>query len=165
MTNKWIKRFAALTHTTKLWSKDQSTQVGAVIVDETKRVLSMGYNGIPQGVNDDFDERHERPAKYFFFEHAERNAIFTAGRNGVSLQDSTIFCSMFPCADCARAIIQSGITAVYSSAPDNNRWNESHQAALLMFMEANVKVEYILTDTLDPKEDADSLEEEREVDG
>lgn len=143
MKHEWQERFVKLAEHIASWSKDNSTKVGAVIVDDTKRIVSTGYNGFPQGVNDDVISRHERPTKYLYFEHAERNAIFTAGRNGVSLQNTTLICTMFPCADCSRAIIQSGIKTVISPKPSEERWSDSHEAALAMLTEA--KVEVILT--------------------
>lgn len=98
-------------------SKDRSTQVGAVIVGPDHEVRSSGYNGFPRGVNDEADHRHERPLKYRFAEHAERNAIYNAARVGTPLKGCTLYVTSTPrklpvCADCARAIIQAGIVRV-----------------------------------------------------
>lgn len=140
MTNKWNNRFFELAKLIASWSKDKSTQVGAVIVSKDKRILSVGYNGFPQGINDNVSARHDRPTKYMWTEHAERNAIYNAGNNGVQLKDSILYCTMFPCADCARAIIQSGITEIYSPKPKEKRWSDSHMISNEMLIEANVKI-------------------------
>ena len=121
-TNSWDVKFIGLARHVASWSKDQSTKVGCVIVGPTKDVRTLGYNGFPRNVNDDIKERHERPAKYFWTEHAERNAIYNAASTGVPLSECTAYTTLFPCADCARAMIQSGIKTVVTYTPD---WNDS----------------------------------------
>ena len=95
-------------------SKDPSTQVGACIVDESKRILSTGYNGFPQGCSDDEFPWNRDEAlgetKYQYVVHAELNAILNA--SGKSLAGSTLYVGLFPCNECAKAIIQSGIKEV-----------------------------------------------------
>lgn len=144
MNHKWHKRLLRLAHEIASWSKDRSTKVGAVIVDEDRRPKSFGYNGFPRNVDDDIEHRHERPAKYFYAEHAERNAIYNAE---TSLKGCTIYVTHFPCADCARAIIQKDIATVVvdaSSLSDeillNERYAEPMRAAREMFAEAGVQV-------------------------
>lgn len=130
-------------------SKDKSTKIGTVIVND-KNVVAQGYNGICRRVNDDIDERHERPAKYSWFEHSERNAIFAAARNGISTNNLTLYTSGFPCTDCARAIIQAGITTVYlhegwrrmQEAENHTKWLDSMKLSRIMFEESGVRVEY-----------------------
>lgn len=143
MTNKWNDRFFKLAKLIATWSKDKSTQVGAVIVNKDKRILSVGYNGFPQGIDDELEIRHTRPIKYMWTEHAERNAIYNAGNNGVQLKDGILYCTMFPCADCARAIIQSGISEIYSPKPKEERWSDSHLTSSEMLIEADVKINYL----------------------
>ena len=106
----WIEYFRGIAHQVKLKSKDIRTQIGAVVVGKDNEILSTGYNSFPRGINDDVEERQERPEKYYWFEHAERNAIYNAARIGVSLKDSTMYltCGM-SCSDCTRGIINSGI--------------------------------------------------------
>lgn len=137
----WNKRFLMLANHISNWSKD-STKVGAVIADKENRVLSIGYNGFPSGANDDVPERHIRPLKYLYTEHAERNAIFSAAKNGVSLLNSTIYLEWFPCADCARAIIQSGIKCVVCKEPDFNtpKWGEHFKVASQLFKECDIQM-------------------------
>lgn len=140
----WNKRFIDVAKLAASWSKDRNRKVGAVIVDATNRIVSTGYNGFPSGINDDVDARHERPAKYLFTEHAERNAIYSAVNHGSTTKGCTIILEWFPCADCARGIIQSGLKKVVCSPPDftDDRWGESFKASDEMFKEAGIIVEY-----------------------
>lgn len=133
----WDKKFMGLANYIAKWSKDPSTKVGAVIVNSDKRVVSLGYNGFPQGVDDSVVERYERPAKYKYTEHSERNAIFSAARLGVSLVGCTIYCNYLPCADCARAIIQSGIVKVVYEKDATNSGSADPET-LEMFNEAGI---------------------------
>jgi len=102
----------------------------------------MGYNGMPRGIDDDVDERHERPTKYLWFEHAERNAIYNAASNGTALEGCTMYInSLPPCCDCARAIIQSGIIEVVVNSFDSpERWKEQCDIAIGMLKEAKVNI-------------------------
>ena len=130
------------------YSRVRSTKVGAVIVGPDNEVRSIGYNGFPRGVDDDVEHRHERPTKYLFAEHGERNAIYNAARVGIPTKGCTLYVtsnpSKFPpCADCARAIIQAGITRVVQEKLDHNseaakRWEESSRATFEMFTEAGI---------------------------
>ena len=144
MKVNWHKRFMELAEYYSKWSKDRNRGVGAVIVYIDNRELSMGYNGFPSGFNDDVDSRHDTSMKYFYTEHAERNAIYSAVKNGVKLQNSTIYSTLFPCADCARAIIQSGIKTIVTRKPDINhhRWGKSFQVSIEMFNECKVNIIY-----------------------
>ena len=111
----WEEYFMGLAHLSGLRSKDPNTQVGAVIVDENNRVVSIGYNGFPSGVSDDeFPWGREGgvlDTKYAFVVHAELNAILNSQR---SVRGCSLYVSLFPCNECAKAIIQAGIkTIVY----------------------------------------------------
>lgn len=109
----WDEYFMGLAHLSALRSKDPNTQVGAAIVDENHRVVSVGYNGFPTGVSDDefpwSREGDVLTSKYAFVVHAELNAILNSQR---SVRDCTIYVSLFPCNECAKAIIQSGIKKI-----------------------------------------------------
>lgn len=122
-------------------SKDPSTQVGACIVSDDNRILSTGYNGFPQGCSDDdFPWNRDKSlgeTKYNFVVHAELNAILNAG--GKSLVGSRIFVSLFPCHECAKAIIQAGVKeVVYLS--DKYNGTESDNASKRMLNAAGVKL-------------------------
>lgn len=141
----WIKYFLGIAEQVKLKSKDQSTQIGAIIVGKDNEIRSTGYNSFPRGLDDNKPERQERPEKYFWFEHAERNAIYNAARVGVPLDGSTIYLtSGLPCSDCARAIINSGIKKVYCKSvcttKNKDKWVESQAKALQMLKECGVEV-------------------------
>lgn len=144
--SKWDRRFLKMAAEAASWSKDESTQVGAYIIGKHRKPLSHGYNGMPRGVKDDVPERHERPAKYLFFEHAERNAIYNSDNN---LEGSTMYVTHFPCADCARAIIQNQIARVVVDAKGGkdvgwaSRNPDSVNASLEMFAEAGVIIDEI----------------------
>lgn len=122
-------------------SKDPSTKVGAVIVGPDNEVRSLGYNCFPRGVNDNIPSRFDRPEKYKWFEHAERNAIYNAARVGIPLKGCHIYVSWIPCSDCARAIIQSGITALIVedlSIPE--RWRADFLVSIPMLREAGIVI-------------------------
>ena len=109
----WDEYFMAIAKLSSLRSKDPSTQVGACIVSEDKRILSIGYNGAPNGFNDkDFPWQREGDnlnTKYFFVCHAEMNAILNYRGSRKDLQGATIYVDLFPCNECSKLIIQSGI--------------------------------------------------------
>jgi dCMP deaminase len=113
----WDAYFHRLCDVVATRSKDPHTQVGAVIVGEGRAVLATGYNGFPRGVDDARPERWERPAKYDWLEHAERNAIFNAARTGARLEGATLYVPCHPCHACARAIVQAGIASVQLRQP------------------------------------------------
>ena len=140
---KWDKRFLEIATNISTWSKDRSTKVGCVIVGPHSEIRSVGYNGFPRGVDDNIDSRHERPIKYKWTEHAERNAIFNAVLSGITLHDCTLYNTWYPCADCARAIIQTGIrTVVCGKAPDNSNptYIEDFKVTHAMFSEVGITV-------------------------
>ena len=128
-----------------LLSVDPSTQNGAVIVnEETGEILGSGCNEFPKGVEIS-DERWERPLKYNFVEHAERNSIFDCVKNGKATKGMTMYCPWFACSDCARAIIQSGVLRVVGHKVDvtSDRWGSSIEVALQMLKEAGVQMDYV----------------------
>jgi dCMP deaminase len=148
MISKWDKKFMEVANLVAIWSKDQSTKVGCIIVGKDKQIISTGYNGFPKRINDDVKERWERPTKYSWSEHSERNAIYQCALTGVSTKDCTIYVNAFPCVDCARAIIQSGIIRLVTTKPDfndideNSTWRSLCKISLEMLLEAGIIVEY-----------------------
>lgn len=130
------------------FSKDPSTKVGAVfIASGSHQILSTGYNGFPRGINEKDLKRWQRPGKYKLVEHAERNCIYNAARNGTSLEGGLAFVTLYPCCDCARGIIQSGIKKIVTTVTEDakKRWGEDWKISNYLFEEAGVEVE-ILTD-------------------
>ena len=146
MSRKWDVRFLRLAKEVATWSKDRSTQVGAVIVGDDKTPGPYGFNGFPRAIDDAVEDRHSRPAKYKWTEHAERNAIYNAARVGMSLKGSTIYVTHMPCADCTRAIVQVGIKRVVVDADSlenadfAQRWSEDDKITKDMFDEAGVEL-------------------------
>lgn len=142
--DKWQARFLALSEHISHWTEDRDVNVGAVIVGPDREIRSTGFNGLPRGVLATDDSRFNRATgeKFHWFEHAERNAIYNAARNGVAVNDCIIFINRFPCADCARAIIQTGISEVHcpSIPAFDGALDESFAAAHVMLKEAGVNV-------------------------
>jgi dCMP deaminase len=136
----WDVYFMGIAHLSALRSKDPNTQVGAVIVDDEHKVVSIGYNGFPRGISDD-DFPWEKEGsmlntKYPYVVHAELNAILNAPR---SLKNTSIYVSLFPCHECAKAIIQSGIKKVIYES-DKYADTDSVLASKRMLLEAGVQL-------------------------
>ncbi|MBR5420168.1 MAG: dCMP deaminase family protein [Lachnospiraceae bacterium] len=136
----WDEYFMGVAYLSAQRSKDPNTQVGACIVSETNRILSMGYNGFPNGVSDDEfpweREGEELNTKYPYVSHSELNAILNF--RGGSLEGTKLYVSLFPCNECAKAIIQAGIkTVVY--AEDKYDGTPSNTAAKRLFNAAGVR--------------------------
>ena len=110
----WDEYFMGLAALSALRSKDPSTQVGACIVDDDHKIVSVGYNGMPRGVSDDeipWGHGEGLDSKYLYVCHAEFNAILNT-RNGSALNGCTLYVTLFPCNECAKAIVQVGIKEV-----------------------------------------------------
>jgi dCMP deaminase len=140
MIISWEDYFMGLAHLSALRSKDPNTQVGACIIDSENKVVSIGYNGMPRGCDDrEFPWDREGgflDTKYAFVVHAELNAILNSPR---SVKDCTLYVSLFPCNECAKAIIQSGIRKiVYES--DKYAGTEGNIASRKMLEEAGVEL-------------------------
>ncbi len=144
-------KFMELAYARARFSKDTSTKVGAVIAGAAKEDRSSGYNGAPRGCAADEagDLRSARPEKYFWFSHAELNAITNAARVGVPLEGCTIYVTHPPCMDCARAIVQAGIKRVVTVRPSAGfveRWEEHMSRSQRLFDECGVAYEEIECD-------------------
>ncbi len=136
----WDEYFMAVAVLAGMRSKDPNTQVGACIVSENNRILSMGYNGFPNGVSDDefpwCREGEPLNNKYFYSTHSELNAILNY--RGGSLEGAKLYVTLFPCNECAKAIIQAGIrTVVYDC--DKYSLTPSVIASKKMFDAAGVR--------------------------
>ena len=133
----WDARFLELAKLVSTWSKDPSTQVGAVIT-RGKFVVSLGFNGHPKGVTDSPGRLENREVKYRTIIHAEINAILTAKQD---LEGCTIYLWPFmPCSQCGAAIVQAGIRRVVAPEAENDRWAESFKFTTEMFTEAGVEL-------------------------
>jgi dCMP deaminase len=144
MSDSWDKFFMDMAKLVASKSKDRSRKVGCVIVGPDNEVRSVGYNGFPRGIADHIEWRHERPAKYKWTEHAERNAIYNSARAGIRTDGCRIYLPWFPCMDCARAIIQAGITGMVCGEPDfdDPTWGRDFRSGVDMLREAHVGVRY-----------------------
>lgn len=147
MTPEKARKYLEIARATAKLSKDTSTQVGALLLGPTQEIRSLGYNGAPRGCSADEDSRGtERPEKYFWFSHAELNAITNAARVGTPLFGSSLIVTHFPCMDCARAIVQAGIVEVFVPQMNNEfitRWGDHIGRANKLFEECGVKVTWL----------------------
>jgi dCMP deaminase len=125
-----------------LASTDPSTQNGAVlVVHDVPKPETAAFNGFPTGVLST-EDRWKRPDKYHYVEHAERNCLYSAARNGIPTMWSTLVVVWAACSDCARAIIQCGVSELVTFSDEANpeRWDDSIRIAMGMLEEAKVKV-------------------------
>lgn len=141
----WDQFFMGLAFYVAMKSEDDSTHIGAVIVNEFNRAVSFGYNGLPTGVLNT-EDKNIRPNKYFYFEHAERNAIYNAEKIDPGCR---IYVNQFPCPPCTRGIIQKRITKViyhvgFNESGDvvagGKEWLEEQKASYNMLIEAGVEI-------------------------
>lgn len=138
----WHKRFLDIAFEVSTWSKDPSSQVGCVAINNRRYILGTGYNGFPYGIDDSPERLGNRELKYQFIIHAEENLICNTQS---SLEGSTVYVrNIYPCNKCARLLIQVAIAEVVILADDalkmKNDWFNSWQLAESMFIEAGIKV-------------------------
>ena len=135
---KWDLRFLSLAKHISNWSKDPSTRVGAVIVDEKRRIIGIGYNGFPRKIPDEPEDYENREIKYKKIIHAEANAIL----NAPFLQFAKYTClyvyPLFVCNECAKLVIQSDIKRVVTVNIENNRFRESFEISKKMLNSAGI---------------------------
>ena len=145
----WNDYFINIAKSVALKSKDPATKYGAIVVSPENSIISTGYNSFPRNYPDDLilegegKHRLERPEKYYWFEHAERNAIYNAARHGIRLEGCRMYVtSGLPCVDCSRAIIQAGIIELYYDARAKLRhiWSEHAIRSEELFTECGVKL-------------------------
>ena len=148
----WDEYFMGIAMLAAKRSKDPSTQVGACIVSEDNIIISTGYNGMPKGCSDDeFPwEREGEDTKYPYVVHAELNAILNA--NGRSLKGSKLYVALFPCNECAKAIIQSGVKEVvylsdkYATTPTTLASKRMLDAAGVKYTQMHTELKSITLD-------------------
>ncbi len=150
----WDQLYITMCYLVGMRSRDTHTHVGSVVVDSDNVLVATGYNSLPRNIEAEADSKRlsrENGEKYFWIEHAERNAIYNAARRGTILKGCRLYVPWTPCADCARAIIQTGISEViihrngqdFYDLNTNGQWVESHRRTIEMFTESGVKVRYV----------------------
>ena len=148
---KWRNRYLLLAKHFSTWSKDPSTQVGAVAVSDNGLILSEGWNGFPRGIRDTQDRLGDRQTKLHYTAHSEKNLIYNATRNGISLLNSNLYVYGLPvCSECAKGVIQVGIKSVYVLTDTMNvrdTWAESWKKTTDMFDEVGISYEWVTMDS------------------
>ncbi len=148
MDKKWYAQFMNQVYLISSMSKDTRTHVGAILVRD-KRVVAQGYNGFPYGVDDSVLERYERPLKYEYTEHAERNAVYDCALNGKASKDCILFTQGIPCPSCARGIIQAGVVKLvvhkqwrdYEAQINRDKQSSNDSVSMIMLAESGVAIE------------------------
>ncbi len=149
----WDQLYITMCYLVGMRSKDPHTHMGSIIADADNVLVATGYNSLPRGVEVDESEirlSRENGEKYFWLEHAERNAIYNAARRGTILKGCKIYVPWLPCTDCARGIIQTGISEViihkngqeFYDANTNGKWVDQHERTKAMFAESGVKLHF-----------------------
>ena len=151
----WDEYFIEVADTIRRKSKDPSTKVGAVLIGPERQIISTGFNGFPRGISEIAAERWERPAKYGYVEHAERNTIYNAARHGIAIRGSTLYLvgmgpPTLPCIECTKAIIQSGVVRVVgagfkplTTGPNVPDWAADLEFSASLLREAGVDFEEV----------------------
>ncbi len=143
MKHNTIAGMIRLAHDVARMSKDPKRQVGAIIVSRDGSPISWGYNGFARGIDDDA-RLYDNEIKLKLVVHAEANAIFNAARAGACTLDSIMVCTLFPCINCANAVIQAGISEII--CPDtkliepSSKWAEAMKESEHLLIEAGVKI-------------------------
>ncbi len=151
----WDETWIKLAHEFSKKSKDPSTKVGCIIVGEGNVVLSMGFNGFPRNIDETRPERWERPAKYVWVEHAERNCCHNAARHGIKLMGATAYMNWdpIPCVECTKALIQSGISQLvgpknrsFKARPNASNMDYQFDVSVTMLKEAGILIREVEVD-------------------
>lgn len=132
----WVRYFCKQAAAVATRSKDPSTQVGCVIVDDDNSIISTGYNGMPPHMKET-KEIWERPVKYDFVVHAETNAVALAAKSGRSLAGSTVYITHMPCSSCMKLLISSGVRRVICGAPIKG-WDKEGEIVLDLASRCNI---------------------------
>ena len=148
----WDEYFMAIAKLSAMRSKDPSTQVGACIVSDTNRILSIGYNGAPNGYHDDefpWDREGEPlDTKYMYVVHAERNAVLNYRGSRKDFENAKIYVDLFPCNECAKEIIQAGIKEVIYLKDEFKSNQEQVVASKRMFDACGVKYRKLIMEEI-----------------
>lgn len=150
----WPEYYFDMIQSVKKKSKDKHTKFGCIITGPGNEIRTTGFNSFPRKLNDYVPERYERPEKYFWMVHAERNAIFNAARMGTPLDGCIAYINGLPCGDCAQGLIQVGIQEVIYDAKfwqefvdsrnknsiGQRSWLDDIEKAITMLLECGVRV-------------------------
>ncbi len=158
----WDQLYMTMCYLVAMRSLDEHTHVGCVITDSDNVLVSTGYNSLPRSIEADIEGKRlsrDNGEKYFWLEHAERNAIYNAARRGTVLKGCKLYVPWMPCSDCCRAIIQTGIKEViihrngqdFYDKHTNGKWDESYKRTLAMFAEAGVELRFIECEIVIPE--------------
>ena len=147
--DKWDNRIFDIAKSVAEWSKDPSTKVACVAVDDSHRILSTGYNGFPRNIDDLPEKLSNRETKLIYTSHAEKNCIYNACFHGISLNKSTVYVYGCPiCYECSKGLIQVGVKSIkskYSEEYTHTKWYaESKFISESMFKEAGVEYDEII---------------------
>jgi dCMP deaminase len=151
----WDQYFLFMAMVVSIKSKDPRCRVGAVITSSDHVVLSTGFNGLPRGVYDDHDILANVEEKLKVICHAEQNAILNAARIGVALKGAAIFVTKFPCLTCCNAIVQAGITRIYTHDSwfwDDDPFDNDHSRKKKTLKQAEIRVDAPFHPTYRPTE-------------
>ena len=144
---KWHYRYLNLAKEVAKWSKDPSSQIGAVAIGNKGQVLAQGYNGFPRGIRHSASRLNNKETKYKYIVHAEQNLIYNATYNGVCLEDSEVYVSGLPvCSECAKGLIQVGVKQVIMPSPPEDtpgKWLESWELSKALFSECKVQWQFL----------------------
>lgn len=159
MIDKWDRRYMDLAKHIAQWSKDPSRKIGAVAVGDKGEVLAQGYNGFPRFIDDRPERYEDRETKYKYVVHAEMNVIYNSSMNGVSLDGATLYVYGLPvCSDCAKGVIQVGISrVVMCDQVIPEQWREHTARTIEMFEEAGVHYDFIELDEIYYDEPRDNI--------
>jgi len=143
---KWDIRFMRIADLeVAQWSKDRSSKVGCVLVKD-REIITTGFNGMPRGINDDIDARHEKPEKYYWFHHAELNAVVNAARQGKSTLGWDAYINWFPCDHCAGVLVNAGIKRVFCDKElewGHEKWGDGFKRAKTILEEGNIEIIFL----------------------
>jgi len=137
---KWDIRMLKLATEISTWSKDPSTQVGAVLADQRHRILGIGYNGFPRELKDSEERLTDKETKYALTVHAEVNCLLNS--NNPKQGSMVLYCTEVPCCDCAKLIAQTNVDYVVAQDPKPEfyeRWKKSFDLTKLIFQEAGIE--------------------------
>jgi dCMP deaminase len=158
----WDTLYMTMCYLVGMRSRDEHTHVGSIIVDSDNVLVATGYNSLPRSIEAEPDSERlsrENGEKYHWLEHAERNAIYNAARRGTQLKGCKIYVPWMPCTDCARGIIQTGISEViihkegqdFYDKHTNGKWIDSYQRTKAMFLESGVKLRAVSCNLVAPE--------------